>query len=373
MAFLADRKLRGALLTVLFFGASLAQAQAPPVYVPRLDSTVLTRVPRAYAAWREGESRIDTPAALESMLADVAKGGDARLVGRMQLQLERYPADTPRLDVALARIWISQHRHDFAAARRDLDALIVRQPRFASAIAMRAHLNLTQGRLHDGQRDCAAMLLLDQRQASFCAARLAQRRGNLDAADRLLTRLRQGEDPIARDARLLAAEVASLRGDTQAETLFRAARAAAPGDVRPQIAYARWLRRQGRAMEALASLPKDPAHDGLALERVMAAVASGAIDADTLRARLVARHAAARLAGASPELRDEAELALIAGDARLALRLALANFETQRDIEDVDLLARAGRAAGGPEATEALLAWSSREGAPRPGAGMPGQ
>ncbi|MEO6065889.1 MAG: hypothetical protein ABIP49_08955 [Lysobacterales bacterium] len=365
------RKLRGVLLVALFLGASLAQAQAPPVYVPRQDSTVLARVPRAYAAWREADSRIDTPAALESVLAEIAKGGDARLVGRLQIQLDRFPADTPRLEVALARIWIAQHQHDFVAARRELDALIVRQPRFASAIAMRAHLNLTQGRLNDGQRDCAAMLLLDQRQASLCAARLAQRRGNLDAADRLLTRLREGADPIARDARLLAAEVATLRGDTQAETLFLAALAAAPGDVRPQIAYARWLRRHGRAVEALSLLPKDPAHDGLALERVLAAAASGARDADALRARLVSKHAAARLAGASPELRDEAELALIAGDARLALRLALTNFETQRDIEDVDLLERAGRAAGGASAAQALLAWRSREGVEPPAARLP--
>ncbi len=369
------RRLRGALLTALFLGASLAQAQAPPPYVPRQDSTVLTRVPRAYAAWREDESRIDTPAALESVLADAARSGDARLLGRVQLQLERYPADTPRLDVALARIWIAQHRHDFSAARGQLDALIARQPRFASAIAMRAHLNLTQGRLHDSQRDCAALLLLDQRQASLCAARLAQRRGNLDAAAPLLTRLREGEDPIAGDARLLAAEVASLRGgDTQeAETLFRAARAAAPDDVRPQIAYSRWLRRQGRAVEVLTFLPEDPAHDGLALERVLASVASGANDADALRTRLVARHAAARVAGASPELRDEAELALIAGDPPLALRLALENFETQRDIEDVDLLERAGRAAGGPAADQALQAWRSREGVPRPAPAMSGQ
>ena len=372
-ACLGARKLRGALVTALIIGASLAQAQAPPAYVPRQDSIVLTHVPRAYASWREDESRIDTPAALEEVLAEVAKGGDARLVGRMQLQLDRFPADTPRLDVVLARVWIAQHRHDFSAARLQLDALIVRQPRFASAIAMRAHLHLTQGRLHDGQRDCAALLLLDQRQASLCAARLAQRRGNLDAADRLLTRLRDGDDPIARDARLLAAEVASLRGDALTETLFRAARTAAPGDVRPQIAYARWLRYKGRAAEALAFLPADSAHDGLALERVLAAVASGADDADALRRRLVARHASARIAGASPELRDEAELALVAGDAPLALRLALENFETQRDIEDVDLLERAGRAAGGPEATEALLAWSSQEDVPRTAARTPRQ
>lgn len=376
MRCLEDRKrgLRGSLLTALLFGASLAQAQAPAAYIPRQDSNVLTRVPREYAAWRGNQIRINTPAALERALAEAARSGDARLLGRVQLQLDRYPADTSRLDVALARIWIAQHRHEFSDARGQLDVLIARQPRFAPAIAMRAHLNLTQGRLREGQSDCAALLLLDQRQASLCAARLAQRSGNLEAADRVLIRLREGEDPIARDARLLAAEVATLRGNAQqAEILFRAALAAAPGDVRPQIAYSRWLRRQGRAVESLAFLPKDPVHDGLALEHVLASFATGANDADSLRMQLVARHAAARVAGVNPELRDEAELALIAGDAPLALRLALENFKTQRDIEDVDLLERAGRAAGGSAADQALQAWSSSEGVPLAAPALPGQ
>ncbi len=368
----AARNSRTVLLGALLLWGSLSNAQAPPAYVPKADSTVLARVPRTYAAWRDGALRIDSPEALGQALADIARGGDARLVGRLQSALDALPAGVPRPDAELAQIWIAQHQHDFAAARAGLDDMLARDPRNAGAIAMRAHLNLTQGRLRDAQRDCGALLLLDPRQAGLCAARLAQRRGNTEAAGRVLGRLGEGDDGVARDARLLAAEVASIRGDAAAGELFRSAMSAAPGDVRPRIALARWLRRHGRAAEALALLPVDSDHDGIALERVLAAYASGAADASVLRQRLEARHAAARAAGSSPETRDEAELALLAGDAAHALQLALANFETQRDIEDIDLLERAAHAARRPAALAPLAAWAAAEGASVPATAVDG-
>jgi len=92
-------------------------------------------------------------------------------------------------------------------------------------------------------------------------------------------------------------------------------------------------------------------------------------DADRQRARLVARHAAAREAGASAETRDESELALLAGRTASALKLAQANFATQRDMEDVDLLERASAAARRPNALEVLRAWERDEGVRRAGGG----
>lgn len=352
------------LLTALCFGAGLASAQAPPIFVPQNDSVVLARVPRGYAAWRETETRFDSPEGLALAMAQVAREGDARLAGRLQKHLDGLPSKSGS-HVTLARAWIAQHQHRFANARGLLDELLAREPRDASALAMRAHINLTQGRLRDAQRDCAALLFIEARQAMFCGARLAERRGNFEGASRLLARLRTGEDAVARDALLLSAEIAAARRDPSAEDFFRTVRELAPDDVRPRIAYARWLRRVGRSREALQLLPIDPAHDGLALERVLSAAASKLPDAQAQRTRLLARYAAARAAGVTPETRDEAELALLAGDSQRGLQLALANFQTQRDMEDFELLERAARAARQPQSLAPLEAWASREGVVR--------
>ncbi len=354
---------------LLLFGASLAVAKAPPIFVPADDGVVLARVPKAYEGWRQGDRATASPDELNFAMAQVARSGDARLAGRLQKQLEALPSDSRESHIVLARAWLAQHQHQFDHSRRLLDILLARDTVNANALAMRAHLNLTQGRLRDAQKDCAALIFVEPRQATLCAGRLAARRGNWAAAERVLSRLHTGDDPVARDARLLSAEIASAQGNPGAEKLFIGARSAAPADWRPLLAHARWLRRNNRAGEALAILPEDTTHDGLSLERVLAAADMKSPEAERLRERLHARQAAARAAGAPAETRDEAEIALLAGDSARALELAMLNFATQRDIEDVDLLQRASAAARRPDALAALAEWERAEGVQRAGGG----
>ncbi|MEO6263874.1 MAG: hypothetical protein ABIO58_02735, partial [Luteimonas sp.] len=71
------------------------------------------------------------------------------------------------------------------------------------------------------------------------------------------------------------------------------------------------------------------------------------------------RYALAHALGSQPEIRDEAEYMLtLRGDAASALALAMRNFENQRDYEDVNLLQRAAKAAGRPDALEPMQAWA---------------
>ncbi len=365
----AVRKTAASIAALLLLGASLAHATAPPIFVPADDSVVLARVPQSFGGWQQDQLTSGAPGALSAAMAQVSRSGDARLAGRLQKHLDGLPADTMDADVILARAWLAQHQHRFDDSRQQLDRLLAGQPGNDNALAMRAHLSLTQGRLRDAQKDCAALLFIEPRQATLCAGRLAGRRGDWDAAERVLSRLQVGDDAVARDARLLSAELAGARGDAVAGERFTAARAAAPGDWRPLLAHARWLRRNGRASDALAILPQDSTHDGLALERAMAAAAVKAPDAQRLLSRLVARYAAARQAGANPESRDESELALLAGDSVRALELAKENFATQRDMEDVELLERAAAVAQRPDALVMLREWERLEGVRQPAGG----
>ena len=79
------------------------------------------------------------------------------------------------------------------------------------------------------------------------------------------------------------------------------------------------------------------------------------------------RYALARALGTPPELRDEADYQLaLRGDPFAALGLAQRNFGTQRDAEDVDVLARTARAAGRDDVLRALRRWSRDVGVPGP-------
>jgi len=80
--------------------------------------------------------------------------------------------------------------------------------------------------------------------------------------------------------------------------------------------------------------------------------------ADSLGQRYTDAHAV----GTVPELREEAEYLLtLRGNAAGALTLALRNFETQRDVEDVSILRRAAIAAKRPDALLPLQAWAQSE------------
>lgn len=256
---------------------------------------------------------------------------------------------------------------------RLLDGVIEDAPRDAGARLARAQLRLVRGRLGEARRDCVALAVLDAGAASICIGALSLRRGEYAKAASLLDPLitsGMGDPDVLRFALVMRGDIASRAGEPKADAWYERALALDPQDARTLAAYARHLNATNRPLRTLSLLEKAPDADGLQLQRALAARAAGRADAASLARVQAGRYALARAVGMEPELRDEAELLLtLRGDAPGALALALRNFETQRDHEDVDLLLRAGTAANRPQALAGLRAWARREGLALPGHG----
>ena len=220
------------------------------------------------------------------------------------------------------------------------------------------------------EQSCRPLLrLADTLTAASCLANAAALGGRADAAAELLHRALAGARAAPPAARVFAlgslAEIEARRGRADAaEASFRAALALAPRDPYLLAAFADLLLEQGRAREVIALLADETAADGLLLRLALAERRSGAPEAEAHAALLRARYAAARArAPGAPGLHagEEARFALeIDAAPREALRLARANFASQREPRDARILLEAALAAGEPEAAAPALAWLER-------------
>lgn len=345
--------------------AAPVHAQRPPATIPRNADTVLERLPKGYAALMPTRTRTATAPALQALqlLAAASRTGDARLAARADGLLQRSPSNSNNPQLLRARAYSAQHRHDFALALQTLDRLIALDARDGGARLARAQIQILQGRLDRARSDCTTLALgIDSGRGLLCVAALSSRTGNyraaIDVLDRWLVPTKQ-DDALRRYALAMRAEAASRTDAADADAWYRRALALDKDDVRTLASYARHLQAKGQHRQVMALLGNVPDHDGLQLQRALAAHAIGDPASLELKNAQGRRYAIARAAGSEPELRDEAEYLLtLRGDPAAALRLAQRNFETQRDVEDVALLQRAALAANQPQALQPLQAWA---------------
>ncbi|KGQ20568.1 hypothetical protein LF41_1105 [Lysobacter dokdonensis DS-58] len=353
--------MRALVFLLLTLAASLAHAQQPPYVVPTTPDTVLERLPRGYASLEPAAGPRAKPLdQANALLAAAARTGDARLATRAEAILAGIPRQTP--DVRKARAFAAQHRHAFDDARALLSSVLVERPRDGGARLSRAQILLVQGRLSEARSDCTTLVLgIDSEAGQLCIAALVGRQGHYAAANTALDGwlVQSAHDKRAlRSVLVSRGEFASRMGDPQADAFFARALALDRQDVRTLAAYARSLRARGRNAEALRLLAHAPDSDGLAVQAALAAHVAKAANAPALAASMRRRYALAHAVGATPELRDEAEFALVVGnDSKAALALAQKNFTQQRDYEDVDILLRAARAAARDDIVARTADW----------------
>jgi Flp pilus assembly protein TadD len=257
---------------------------------------------------------------------------------------------------------VLQFRHDFPAAEALLDSLLRESPHDADARSMRASIRLVRGNFSGARADCAQLAASrgDHSSIGFaCLAESLAGGGQLDRALALLASQPEtfvSADPAAR-AYLLATRAELRERNRDAEGAIRDYRAAlklAPQDDSIRAALADALAARGRIVEARESL--SIANPGLALVVRSAALASGSERAEyTLRARASLELEASR--GDSMHYREAAMLALSADSPATALEAARRNFELQKELPDVRVLARAALAARDAAALQSLERW----------------
>ena len=346
-----------------------AHAGRPPIVVPGDPSTVIERLPAGYAALAPTTAKEPPLLQIERLLGASARSGDSRLAARAEALLARFPPNDNNPDVLRARAYSQQHRHQFDASLQILNRLVARYPRDGDALMSRAQVYLVKGEIGRARSDCAELAFaVDASRGTLCAVSLSMRMGKLDIAsnllDRWLAQVVNGNE-LRRYALVMRAEIASRAGASDADEWFQRALALGPQDVRTLAANARHLRARGRYAEALQLLAEAPNSDSLQLERALAAHFAHVPQAQVLADSLGQRYADAHAVGTVPELREEAEYLLtLRGDAARALTLALKNFQTQRDVEDVSILRRAAIAAKHPQALQPMQAWAQLQQVP---------
>ena len=193
------------------------------------------------------------PSYVEALL-EAAASGSERYYRDAERAIQKAPTELqPALAVPHAKIL--QHRHEFRAAELALAPVIERNPRDLDARLLRAQIRI---HLLDGQgamQDCVALTpLVDSLTSSICIAQARAALGDLERAYAMVTtmmQLQQGTPSVRSWGAGVAAEIAARRGDTKnAEQWYRTAFELDPNTHYPRVAYAGWLRSQGRLVAA---------------------------------------------------------------------------------------------------------------------------
>ena len=359
--------------------ALTAQNALAAPFTPSDDKQVLERVPvragnpraRELQALRAAVQReprdADAAARLaERWIEDALAEGDPRYVGYAQAALAPWWTDSaPPSSVRVQRAVVNQYGHRFNEALADLSAVTGAEPENASAWAWQAAIHMVRADYAAARAACDGLApLTTLLTATACESYVDSLTGSAaQAASELADALGLADKDTTTEERVWAltrlAEIEERRGEfSAAEAAFREAQAQNVADVYLLSAHADFLLDRGRAADVLSLLKDRGRADVLMLRLALAAKAANDPRAVPWAEDLSARFDAARARGDRTHEKEESRFALaLRGDAPRALKLALANYELQREPADARVLLEAALAARSRVAAASVLQW----------------
>jgi predicted Zn-dependent protease len=372
---LLPARLRGKILATAITAALPFQFSFAAPYRPDHDALVLERLPTAPVPEKRELRRLrqqlatlpDQPElAVDLAERYIARGkaeADPRYYGYAEGLLNSWrqtPEPPPK--VLLLNALIKQHRHDFNGALQDLDALLRREPDNAQAWLARAVILVVQARYGDALRSCAPLIALDDTLlAGTCLAQVNSLSGQAQKSyDFLLDALTDQPETSAEQRQwtlTVLADIAARLGKTvEAEKHFSVAAGIDHPNVYLFGAYADFLLDHNQPQKVLSLLQDKSRIDALFLRIVLAKHQLAANDSDRVTEELEARFAASRMRGDNLHQGDEARFMLhVLNKPEEALRLAVANWQVQREPKDARILLEAALAARNAEAAKPVL------------------
>lgn len=343
------------------FGLLSGTAHAGP-RTPTDDSETLATVPSGarhseISSQDWARRRIDVALPLAQLyIREARQSGDLRFLGYAEATLDPWTGPDARSpDALVLQATVLQSRHDFSAALGILQRALVMRPDDAQALLTSATVLRVLGRYRESLSACQA---LAQRATegivTLCEQGIRGLTGDLPSAYEKVRQISsQGmpaDERAWRDSEL--GEMAGRLGrDDEAEHWFRNALTFSPEDLYSRGAYADLLLREGRAREALALLQGWESQEPLLLRIAIAQKILGDPGLATSRMRLRIAFAQEEQRQDGVHRREQSRFLLeIEADPSGALRAALANWQVQKEMEDVLVLARAAQAAGSPQA-----------------------
>ena len=308
------------------------------------------------------------PDDVRALLVEFAVSGDARYLRYAEAALEKTSAVTPAAEELLLRARIQQAKHEFDAAAGTLRRALDAAPNSAEGWLLYADVLRRAGDIPAARTACLELALAGHADlAGYCAVEVMLVLGDSEAAYRLARR--QPDVAGDRDAALrrwaleVRAGAAAATGRTE-EALSLFAEAATTGEApfATRLAYADLLFAESRYAAVLDVLADDDSVSAQ-VRRLAAARALGMEPAPGVEAMLASRFASATPTDAEAlSFRDRALYELHGtGDVGTALEFALANWDRQKGLEDLELVQAAARAAGDAIALRRLDAWRASE------------
>ncbi|MCE3607582.1 hypothetical protein LXA47_28845 [Massilia sp. P8910] len=372
---------RIAVPALLLYAFAAPAIHAAP-HIPASGGTVIERLPRRadplqreLATLRAQLAASPNDVALATRTAQryitvARQETDPRYFGYAQAALAPWwamPAPAP--EVRLLRATLLQSTHHFAAALRDLDAIVSADPKNPQAWLTRAIVQTVRGDYEAATASCARLSSLSTELVTItCVANIGSMTGRSARSEALLDltlrRNQEADSEMQVWVLTLLGEMAQRRGDTKAaEERFERALALSPRDSYLLGAYADFLLEQRRAPEVIALVKDHSRIDGLLLRHALALRQGGAAG-DALRnadAELKARFDAAMQRGDTVHQREQARYELhIRGDAKTALALAQQNWAVQKESADMRVLLEAAAMAGDKAAAAPVIDWVAR-------------
>lgn len=364
---------RGIRLLTIGLALSTGALQAAP-RTPAADSDVLEQLPMRpgdstarelgalRAALAANPDDTDAATALAQSYFDLAMArGDPRYVGYAEAVLGPFERSMTA-ELLLVRGQLRQYRHQFEGALDDFAAALRLDAGLAQAHAWRGAIFLVQARYPEVQQTCTALQNLSRGAlAGACMGLLHAYSGKLQAAQASLQQALQASPYPTSRLWLLTrlGEVASWRGQgAQAEAYFKAAMALGLDDGYLLAAWSDFLLDAGRPAEVVKLLADWEASDGLLLRLAEAETLLKSPAAVKHTQAIADRFAAAGLRGDVTHRAEEARFELrLRGQPTVALALAQANYQVQREPRDARILLEAALAARQPASAQAALDW----------------
>ena len=357
----------------LFICACFLQAGEP--YLPTSDSEVLERLPatpfsrdqlaqvRSRLA-EEPQNVVLATAAANSFIKMGKSTGDPRFFGYARASLEVW-WDDPEAPTGVMRYRaeLKEREHEYAGAIADLETVLAREPEDAQALVDLANNFRVIGEYAKAEEVSARLgEFANEFQQAVARLPLMAVTGSAQEAYALAGEQREFALRSVPDSLEwvigMQAETARILGEIdQADVHFREAINASQGSAFAKRAYGEFLLDHGRPAEAMELLGEPSNDNGALLLAALAARDSGETElAAEWQAQLEKRFEELRMRGGEPHGRFEAQAMLeLDGDAAGALKVAVANWERQKEARDSRLVLMAAIAAGEPGAAREVI------------------
>ena len=368
------------LCAVLALSSALlaSPAQSAP-RTPVDDATVIEKLPfragdsraRELEALRASARKAPGDAAAAAALAEAYFGmaqarGDPRYVGYADAVVSQFDKNMS-IDLLVLRGMLRQYRHAFDEALVDFAAVLAQDPERADAHAWRGAIYLVAAQYDNARQECAALLRL-QRPVLLggCNGMAQAYTGQLTSAyatlQQALALARYDDQRLWLLTRL--GEVSAWLGqNARAERHYRDALALGQDDGYLLAAWADFLLDNKRAADVVKLLAAWEASDPLLLRL---AEAETMLQMPAAKAHVQAlddRFAAAKLRGDTTHRAEEARFQLrLRKNAALAVQLASANYQVQKEPRDLRVLLEAALAAQDATAAKPGHDWLQRSG-----------